>query len=97
MDKPRSVHWEDALRILKYIKASPGKGLLFKRHGHVEIEVCSHADYAGSKDDRKSTFGYCTYVGGNLVTWHSKKQTTVARSSTLTEYRAMTHATSEVL
>ncbi|KAL0285625.1 UNVERIFIED_CONTAM: hypothetical protein Scaly_2813300 [Sesamum calycinum] len=36
MDKPRSVHWEVALRILKYIKASPGKGLLFKRHGHVK-------------------------------------------------------------
>ncbi|KAL0452932.1 UNVERIFIED_CONTAM: Retrovirus-related Pol polyprotein from transposon RE2 [Sesamum latifolium] len=73
MDKPRSVHWEATLRILKYIKASPGKGLLFKRHGHVKIEAYSDADYAGSKDDRKSTSGYCTYVGGNLVTWRSKK------------------------
>ncbi|KAL0344087.1 UNVERIFIED_CONTAM: Retrovirus-related Pol polyprotein from transposon RE2 [Sesamum angustifolium] len=61
MDKPRSVHWEAALRILKYIKASPGKGLLFKRHGHVKIEAYSDADYAGAKDDRKSTSGYCTY------------------------------------
>ncbi|KAL0342967.1 UNVERIFIED_CONTAM: Retrovirus-related Pol polyprotein from transposon RE1 [Sesamum angustifolium] len=68
MDKPRSVHWEAALRILKYIKASPSKGLLFKRHGHVKIETYSDADYAGAKDDRKSTSGYCTYVGGNLVT-----------------------------
>ncbi|KAK4406722.1 Retrovirus-related Pol polyprotein from transposon RE2 [Sesamum angolense] len=73
MDKPRLVHWEAALRILKYIKASPGKGLLFKRHGHVKIEAYSDADYAGAKDDRKSTSGYCTYVGGNLVTWRSKK------------------------
>ncbi|KAL0415349.1 UNVERIFIED_CONTAM: Retrovirus-related Pol polyprotein from transposon RE1 [Sesamum latifolium] len=97
MDKPRSVHWEAALRILKYIKASPGKGLLFKRHGHVKIEAYSDADYAGSKDDRKSTSGYCTYVGGNLVTWRSKKQTTVARSSAEAEYRAMAHTTSEVL
>ncbi|KAL0391129.1 UNVERIFIED_CONTAM: Retrovirus-related Pol polyprotein from transposon RE1 [Sesamum calycinum] len=55
--------WNDdaALRILKYVKASPGKGLLFKRHGHVKIEAYSDADYAGSKDDRKSTSGYCTY------------------------------------
>ncbi|KAL0358150.1 UNVERIFIED_CONTAM: Retrovirus-related Pol polyprotein from transposon RE2 [Sesamum calycinum] len=74
MDKPRSIHWEAALRILKYIKASPGKGLLFKRHGHVKIEAYSDADYAGAKYYRKSTSGYCTYVGGNLVTWRSKKQ-----------------------
>ncbi|KAK4391658.1 Retrovirus-related Pol polyprotein from transposon RE2 [Sesamum angolense] len=97
MDKPRLVHWEAALRILKYIKASPGKGLLFKRHGHVKIEAYSDADYAGAKDDRKSTSGYCTYVGGNLVTWRSKKQTTVARSSAEAEYRAMAHTTSEIL
>ncbi|KAL0342597.1 UNVERIFIED_CONTAM: Retrovirus-related Pol polyprotein from transposon RE1 [Sesamum calycinum] len=50
-----------------------------------------------SKDDRKSTSGYCTYVEGNLVTWHSKKQTTVARSSVEAEYRAMAHTTSEIL
>ncbi|KAL0370961.1 UNVERIFIED_CONTAM: Retrovirus-related Pol polyprotein from transposon RE2 [Sesamum angustifolium] len=85
MDKPRSVHWEAAIRILKYIKTSPGRGLLFKQHGHVKIEAYSDADYAGSKD-RKSTSGYCTYVGGNLVTWRSKKQTTVARSSAQAEY-----------
>ncbi|KAK4386004.1 Retrovirus-related Pol polyprotein from transposon RE1 [Sesamum angolense] len=71
--------------------------LLFKRHGHVKIEAYSDADYAGVKDDRKSTSGYCTYVGGNLVTWRSKKQTTVARSSVEAEYRAMAHTTSEIL
>ncbi|KAL0283439.1 UNVERIFIED_CONTAM: Retrovirus-related Pol polyprotein from transposon RE1 [Sesamum angustifolium] len=81
MDKPRSIHWETALKILKYIKASHGKGLLFKRHGHVKIEAYSDADYVGSKDYMKFTSGYCTYVCGNLVTWRIKKQTTVARST----------------
>ncbi|KAK4384717.1 putative mitochondrial protein [Sesamum angolense] len=47
------------------------------RNGHVKIEAYSDADYARSKDDRKSTSGYCTYIGGNLVTWRSKKQITV--------------------
>ncbi|KAL0325058.1 UNVERIFIED_CONTAM: Retrovirus-related Pol polyprotein from transposon RE2, partial [Sesamum radiatum] len=97
MDEPQSVHWEAALSILKYIKASPGKGLLFKRHGHVKIEAYSDANYARSKDDKKSTYGYCTYVSGNLVTWRSKNQTTVARSSANAEYRAMAHSTSESL
>ncbi|KAK4409489.1 Retrovirus-related Pol polyprotein from transposon RE2 [Sesamum angolense] len=95
--KPRSVNWEAALRILKCIKASPGKGLLFKRHGHVKIEAYSDSDYAGSKDDMMPTSGYYTYVGGNLMTWRSKKQTTVARSSAEVEYRAMAHTTSEIL
>ncbi|KAK4390758.1 Retrovirus-related Pol polyprotein from transposon RE2 [Sesamum angolense] len=77
--------------------ASPSKGLLFKRHGHVKIEAYSDANYAWAKDDRKSTSVYYTYVGGNLVTWRSKKQTTVARSSVEAEYRAMAHTTSEIL
>ncbi|KAL0407972.1 UNVERIFIED_CONTAM: Retrovirus-related Pol polyprotein from transposon RE1 [Sesamum radiatum] len=71
--------------------------LLFKQHGHVKIKAYSDAHYAGLKDDRKSTFGYCTYVGGNLVTWRKQKQTTVARSSTEAEYRAMAHMSNEVL
>ncbi|KAL0393052.1 UNVERIFIED_CONTAM: Retrovirus-related Pol polyprotein from transposon RE2 [Sesamum radiatum] len=66
MDKPQSVHWGAGLRMLKYIKASSDKGLLFKQHEHVKIKAYSDADYVGSKDDRKSTSGYCTYVGGNL-------------------------------
>ncbi|KAL0317156.1 UNVERIFIED_CONTAM: hypothetical protein Sangu_2129900 [Sesamum angustifolium] len=81
MDKPQSVQWDAALRILKYIKTSPGKGLLFKQCGHVKIEAYSHADYVGYKDGRKSTSVYCTYVGGNLVPWCCKEQITVARSS----------------
>jgi hypothetical protein len=47
------------------------------------------ADYAGSIVDRRLTFGYCTFVGGNLVTWRSKKQNVVARSSSEAEFRAM--------
>ncbi|KAL0307734.1 UNVERIFIED_CONTAM: Retrovirus-related Pol polyprotein from transposon RE1 [Sesamum angustifolium] len=63
----------------------------------VKIEAYSNADYTGVKDDRKSTSEYCTYVGEDLVTWRSKKQTTVARSSAEAKYRAMAHTTSEIL
>ncbi|KAH9774809.1 retrovirus-related pol polyprotein from transposon RE1 [Citrus sinensis] len=53
------------------------------------IEVYTDADWAGSVSDRRSTSGYFTFVGGNLVTWRSKKQHVVARSSAEAEYRGM--------
>jgi hypothetical protein len=56
----------------------------------------SDADWAGSFD-RKSTTGFCTFVGGNLVTWKSKKQNVVARSSAETEYRAIASTASELI
>ena len=56
----------------------------------------SDADWAGSFE-RKSTTGFCTFVGGNLVTWKSKKQSVVARSSAETEYRAMASTACELI
>ncbi|XP_068659151.1 secreted RxLR effector protein 161-like, partial [Aristolochia californica] len=97
MHKPQITHWQSLERILRYLKGAPGRGLLYKKHGHFNIEGFSDADWAGSPDDRKSTSGYCTLVGGNLVTWKSKKQNVVARSSAEAEYRAMAHTVSEIL
>ncbi|RVW40541.1 Retrovirus-related Pol polyprotein from transposon RE2 [Vitis vinifera] len=53
------------------------------------IEVYIDADWAGVVDDRRSISGYFTFVGGNLVTWKSKKQNVVARSSVEAEFRGM--------
>ncbi|RVW12470.1 Retrovirus-related Pol polyprotein from transposon RE1 [Vitis vinifera] len=54
-----------------------------------DTEVYSDADWARNIIDRRSTFGYCSFVWGNLVTWRSKKQSVVARSSAEAEYRAL--------
>ena len=54
------------------------------------------ADYAGDSKDRKSTTGYCTFIGGNLVTWKTKKQKVVSCSSAESEYRAMRKLTNEL-
>lgn len=85
------------MRILRYLKSCPGRGLLYKSHGHLQVECYTDADWAGSLDDRRSTSGYCTFVGGNLVTWRSKKQSVVARSSAEAEFRSMAHGICEVL
>ena len=92
-----SEHFETAYRILKYLKGSPRKGLLFEKNSHLQVEVYTSADWAGILTDKQSTSGYCTFVGGNLVTWRSKKQNVVARSSAEAEFRSVTHGICEVL
>ncbi|XP_050107769.1 uncharacterized mitochondrial protein AtMg00810-like [Malus sylvestris] len=89
MHDPGEQHMNAVMRILRYLKGSPGKGILFKRNNHFSVEGYTDADWAGSIDDRRSTSGYFTFVGGNLVTWRSKKQNVVARSSEEAEYRVM--------
>ena len=70
---------------------------MYKSSGNLQIECYTDADWAGSLDDRRSTSGYCTFVGGNIVTWRSKKQNVVARSTAEAEFRAMAHGVCEVL
>ncbi|KAK4254159.1 hypothetical protein QN277_020331 [Acacia crassicarpa] len=86
---PKQKHLNEVYRILRYLKGSPGRGLLFKKTDKRNVELFTDADWAGDQDDRRSTSGYCTYVWGNLVTWRSKKQSVVARSSAEAEYRAV--------
>ena len=89
MNNPSEEHMEAVYRILRYLKMTPGQGLFFKKTGKREIEIYTDADWAGSVMDRRSTSGYCTYVWGNLVTWRSKKQSVVSRSSAEAEFRAL--------
>ena len=71
--------------------------MFFTRHGHTQVEAYRDVDWAGSVTDRRSTTGYCSFVGGNLVTWRSKKQSVVARSSAEAEFRAMAQGMCELL
>ncbi|BBG99537.1 ABC-2 type transporter family protein, partial [Prunus dulcis] len=97
MHSPSEDHMNAVLRILRYLKSAPGKGLMFSKHGHLNIDGYSDADWAGNVTDRKSTSGYFTFVGGNLVTWRSKKQNVVALSSAEAEFRGMTKGICELL
>ena len=66
-------------------------------YGHNIIECFSNADWTGSKEDMRSTSGYCVFVEGNLVSWKSKKQSVVSRFSAKSEYRAMTQSVCEII
>lgn len=96
MHSPKEVHLQAVHHVLHYLKANPSKGILFKRNTGLVLEAYTDADYAGSVVDRRSTSGYCTFLGGNLVTWRSKKQNVVARSSAEAEFRAMAQGVREL-
>ncbi|KAK8947338.1 hypothetical protein KSP39_PZI006915 [Platanthera zijinensis] len=97
MHSSRKFHLHAVERILRYLKTAPGQGLVYKPSPTAPTLVSySDADYAGSLDDRRSTSGFCTYFGGHLITWQSKKQAVVARSSAKAEYRAMASVVSEL-
>ena len=70
---------------------------MFEKHGHMEIHGFTDADWAGNPNDWRSTAGYFTFVGGNLVTWRSKKQKVVALSSVEAEFRGIKSGLTEVL
>uniref|UniRef100_A0A2N9HD82 Reverse transcriptase Ty1/copia-type domain-containing protein n=1 Tax=Fagus sylvatica TaxID=28930 RepID=A0A2N9HD82_FAGSY len=83
-------------RILRYLKHTISHGLLLRRQSSSLLHAFSDSDWAGCPDDRRSTTGYCIFLGSNLISWSSRKQATVSRSSTEAEYRAIAHATAEV-
>nr|XP_011470560.1 PREDICTED: uncharacterized protein LOC101303284 [Fragaria vesca subsp. vesca] len=98
MHCPNKEHIDAVYRILKYLKMAPRKGFLFeKKMGELEVVGYTDADWVGDKTDRRSTSGYFTFVGGNLVTWRSKKQKVAARSSAEAEFRGMAHGVCEML
>ena len=71
--------------------------MLYENKGHTQVVGYSDADWAGSRIDKCSKFGYCVFIGNNLISGKSKKQDVVARSSAEVEYRAMALATCELI
>lgn len=82
-------------RILRYVKGTLDHGLFFSP-GPFTLQAYSDSDWAGDALDRRSTSGFCIFLGNNLVSWSAKKQPTVSCSSTEAEYRALAHTVAEL-
>ena len=97
LSAPQSTHYAAVLRILRYLKGILCHGLFYSAQSPLVLRAFSDADWAGDPTDRRSTTGYCFLFCSSLISWRSKKQTHVARSSTKTEYRALADSTFELL
>jgi hypothetical protein len=82
-------------RTLRYLQGTLDYGLLLRRSASSELTVYTDADWAGCPDTRRSTSGYTVFLGTNLVSWSSKRENVVSRSSAEAEYRAMTNGVAE--
>ncbi|MCH82526.1 retrovirus-related Pol polyprotein from transposon TNT 1-94 [Trifolium medium] len=100
LSNPLQEHWKAVKRILRYLSGTLHYGLLLQAAPTTQpvslIGFCD-AEWASDPDDRRSTSGACIYIGPNLVSWWSKKQTLVTRSSAEAEYRSLAGLSAEIL
>ncbi|XP_042486842.1 uncharacterized mitochondrial protein AtMg00810-like [Macadamia integrifolia] len=89
MHAPTTSHLEAIKRILRYLKHTIGAGTLLQA-GPLDLTVAyTDADWVGCPDTQRSTTGFCTFMGPNLISWGSKKQPIVSQSSSKAEYKAL--------
>uniref|UniRef100_A0A146LH62 Retrovirus-related Pol polyprotein from transposon TNT 1-94 n=3 Tax=Lygus hesperus TaxID=30085 RepID=A0A146LH62_LYGHE len=91
------THWKWAKRVLRYLKGTSNFCLVYRKGCNLKLTGFVDSDWAGNPRDRKSTTGYAFELGGGLISWESKKQPTVALSSTEAEYMGLTEGSKEAI
>ncbi|XP_015963387.1 uncharacterized mitochondrial protein AtMg00810-like [Arachis duranensis] len=92
LDCPTDAHMHAAYRVLRYLKGCPSLEIFFSSANDLKLTGFCDADWATCVDTRQSITGHCFYLGNSLISWKSKKQSTVARLSSEAEYRALAAA-----
>lgn len=96
LNKPHQAHLTAAHRVLRYLKGKPAQGIFYSTSNDYKLKAFSDSDWANCIQRMKSIIGYCVFIGESLISWKSKKQNTVSRSSSEAEYRAIASVTAEI-
>ncbi|KAL0364081.1 UNVERIFIED_CONTAM: Retrovirus-related Pol polyprotein from transposon RE2 [Sesamum angustifolium] len=97
LQHPRTLHWDAALHVFRYLKSTSSLGLFFASNSPLHLSACSSVTWASCLDSRRSITRFCVFLGSSLVSWKTKKQATVSRSSVELEYRSMASTVCELL
>ncbi|GJX08610.1 ribonuclease H-like domain-containing protein [Tanacetum coccineum] len=95
MHDPRKSHFSALKRVLRYVRGTLDYGLQLFLSSTTDLVSYSDADWAGCPTARRSTSGYCVFLGNNLLSWSSKRQPTLSHSSAEAEYRGVVNAVVE--
>ena len=95
--KPTRTHWSAVKRIFRYLRGTDDLGILYSKDTTRSCVGYSDADWAGDRNDRKSTSGYCFLLGSGLISWRTTKQSCVALSTAEAEYVALSGAAQEAV
>ena len=96
MHASKQEHWDVALLVVRYLKGSPGQGILLRSDAPLSLQGWCDSDWASCPTTRRSLTGLIVFLGGSPISWKTKKQHTVSRSSDEAEYRSMASLTCEL-
>ncbi|XP_055904350.1 uncharacterized protein LOC129940122 [Eupeodes corollae] len=97
LSNPGHAHWKAVKRIMRYLKGTIDAKIEYSKNDDSELLAYSDADWANEVDDRRSVSGYILKMQGGPISWDSKRQKTIALSTTEAEYMALSAACQEVL